>query len=395
MRTKLLNTPHILFYAIMIKILLLIDYSSEFDRKLLRGLVRYSKENGPWLFYRLSSYYGDLLGKKGLLKWVKEWKADAIVGQLKGGGLDSLKDLGIPVVLQNYRRRSVTFSNLTGDYIGTGVMAAQFFINKRFKNFAFFGVKGLVWSDERREGYREEIEKAGGKFYCLESESHDDIDRQSVSGWLEALPKPIALFCCDDAHALFISETCKINGVKIPDEISLLGVDNDELMCNISDPPISSIELDVEKGGYLIGKYILQQISGKLKENFNVVIKPVRIELRRSTEKFNIQDPYIRRALRYIEDNFTSNIHIDSILSGVPLSRRNFELKFKKETGTTIYQYILRCRCEHLADLLVRTDRPIIEIAYEAGFADYNNLSRTFKKFMNCSPLEYRNKFSV
>lgn len=379
----------------MIKILLLIDYSSEFDRKLLRGLVRYSKENGPWLFYRLSSYYGELFGKEGLLKWVQEWKADAIVGQWKGSDVDFLKELGIPVVLQNYRHRSITFSNLTGDYIGTGVMAARFFIKKRFKNFAFFGVKGLVWSDERRDGYKKEVERHGGKFFCIESESQDEIDRKTVSDWLESLPKPVALFCCDDAHALFISETCKINEVKIPDEISLLGVDNDELMCNISDPPISSIELDVEKGGYLIGKYILQQISKKLKENFNVVIKPVRIELRRSTEKFNISDPYIKQAVKYIDENFSSDIRTDSILSGIPLSRRNFELRFKKETGTTIYQYILRCRCEHLANLLATTDRPVIEVAYEAGFSDYNNISRTFKKFMKCSPLEYRNKFSV
>lgn len=377
----------------MIRILLLIDYSSEFDRKLLRGLVRYSKENGPWLFYRMSSYYADLLGKEGLLEWARTWQADAIIGQWKRDDVNFLKELEIPVVLQNYHHRSTIFSNLTGDYEGTGAMAANFFIKKMYNNFAFFGINGLVWSDERREGFKKEVEKHGGDFYYLEFDIYSTVNRTAVSDWLKALPKPVALFCCDDAHALFISETCKINGIHIPEEISLLGVDNDDLMCSISDPPISSIVLDVEEGGYMIGKKIHSRITGELTENFNVVIEPTRIELRQSTERININDSNVLRVITYIEDNFGTDIKIDSIIDDVPLSRRSLEVRFKKETGTTIYQYILRCRCEHLAYMLVTTNRPIIEIAYEAGFTDYNNIARVFKKFYGCSPVEYRSKF--
>ena len=146
----------------MIKILLLIDYSSEFDRKLLRGLVQYSKENGPWLFYRLPSYYSAMYGEQGILKWAKEWKADAIIGQWNNDTIDLQKELNIPVVLQNYHHRSVTYSNLTGDYKGTGRMAAQFFAKRMFRNFAYFGVKGVVWSDERSQGYRQEVKRMVG-----------------------------------------------------------------------------------------------------------------------------------------------------------------------------------------------------------------------------------------
>ena len=164
-------------------------------------------------------------------------------------------------------------------------------------------------------------------------------------------------------------------------------------MCSISDPPISSIVLDVEEGGYMIGKKIHSRITGELTENFNVVIEPTRIELRQSTERININDSNVLRVITYIENNFSKDIRIDSILDDVPLSRRSLEVRFKKETGTTIYQYILRCRCEHLAYMLVTTNRPIIEIAYEAGFTDYNNIARVFKKFYGCSPVEYRSKF--
>ena len=243
----------------MIKILLLIDYSSEFDRKLLRGLVQYSKENGPWLFYRLPSYYSAMYGEQGILKWAKEWKADAIIGQWNNDTIDLQKELNIPVVLQNYHHRSVTYSNLTGDYKGTGRMAAQFFAKRMFQNFAYFGVKGVVWSDERCQGYRQEVKRIGGEYFSFESDKQEDEIRMEVSQWLQELPKPVALFCCDDAHALFISETCRMTNIRIPEEVALLGVDNDELMCNISDPPISSIELEVERGGYSIGRLIHQQ----------------------------------------------------------------------------------------------------------------------------------------
>ena len=312
----------------MIKILLLIDYSSEFDRKLLRGLVQYSKENGPWLFYRLPSYYSAMYGERGILEWAKKWKADAIIGQWNSNTVDLLKELNIPVVLQNYHHRSLTYSNLTGDYKGTGRMAAQFFAKRMFRNFAYFGVKDVVWSDERCEGYRQEVKRTGGSFFCFESDKQEDEIRMEVSDWLGQLPKPVALFCCDDAHALFISETCKISNIHIPEEIALLGVDNDDLICNISDPPISSIELEVERGGYSIGRLIHQQIKKEHEGTFNIVINPIRIELRQSTEKHNIKDPYILEVVKYIDTHYSSDLTIESLLAHIPLSRRNFAVKF-------------------------------------------------------------------
>jgi len=333
-----------------------------------------------------------MYGEQGILKWAKEWKADAIIGQWNNDTIDLQKELNIPVVLQNYHHRSVTYSNLTGDYKGTGRMAAQFFAKRMFRNFAYFGVKGVVWSDERCEGYRQEVKRIGGEFFSFESDKQEDEIRMEVSQWLQELPKPVALFCCDDAHALFISETCRMNNIHIPEEIALLGVDNDELMCNISDPPISSIELEVERGGYSIGRLIHQQIKKEHEGTFNIVINPIRIELRQSTEKHNIKDPYILEVVKYIDSHYSSDLTIESLLANIPLSRRNFEVKFKNAMNTSIYQYILNCRCNHLADLLLTTDRPLADLAIEVGFKDYNNISRVFKKYKGCSPLEYRQK---
>lgn len=381
----------------MKRILILIDYSSEFSRRLLRGLIQYSQEHGPWMFYRLPAYYKALYGKEGIVEWAKEWKADAIIARWDHEGTNLLATLNIPILLQNYKQRSPYFSNLTGDYSGTGELAAKFFIKRRYRHFAFYGNKGVVWSRERSEGFRREVENVGGNYYYFESDningeewntSHIELDK-----WLLSLPKPVGLFACDDSFALIVSQICTINNIRIPEDVSLLGVDNDELICHLSDPPISSIVTDVEKGGYEAGRLIDRMINGEIKEPFNIIIKPTRIELRKSTEKYDISNDYITQIVNYIEDNFTLDINIEGLTKLVPLSRRNMEVKFKDEMGTSIYQFILSCRIDYFANLLLTTDRTLFDLALESGFNDCKNISRIFKRIKGCTPVEFRKKF--
>ncbi len=119
----------------MKKILLLTDFSSGYSRSLLHGIVRYSKEYGPWVFYRMPQYYRELYGDAGVVRWAKKWKADAIIAQLGNIDLDKLNKLKIPIIIQNYRERAAKICNITGDYFKTGVMAAEFFLSRGFSNF--------------------------------------------------------------------------------------------------------------------------------------------------------------------------------------------------------------------------------------------------------------------
>ena len=381
----------------MIKILLVIDYSSEFSRRLMRGLIKYSKENGPFIFYRLPSYYKTLYGKDGIVEWAKERKADAIIALWDHEKTNRLKQLNIPVLLQNYKERSNFYSNITGDYFGTGEMAAKFFIQRKFKNFAFYGNKGVVWSRERAHGFKSEVERNGGDYFYFESEnlrggewteSHVLLDK-----WLLSLPKPVAIFACDDNFALQVSEICKMNHIKIPQDVSLLGVDNDDLICNLSDPPISSIGLDVEKGGFEAGRLIHQLIKKEKTDPFNIIINPTRIELRQSTELYNIEDDYIEKIVKHIVKRFNKEISIDDLSEIVPLSRRNLEIRFKNEMGTSIYQFILELRIDHFSNLLLSTDRSLFDLALESGFNDCKNISRICKKFKGATPVEFREKW--
>lgn len=383
----------------MFKILLFTDFASGYSRNILKGMVKYAKEQGGWSFQRIPLYYRTIYGEKGILDWAKRWKADAIIALLKDVNIELLNDLQIPIIVQNYRDRHQYVSNLTGDYFGTGVMAARFFINKGYRHFAYYGFKGSVWSRERAEGYRDEITKHNYPLHIFD-ETPSDKEEWSyglieLAEWLEQLPKPIALFACDDQFALHISETCSIYNIKVPDEIAILGVDNDELLCNISAPPLSSITVDAVNGGYQAGKLLHQLINKEIPEPVNIVVEPLRIENRASTDKYAVSDKHIRHILSYIEQHYANPVSVTDLVNQVPLSRRVLEKKFKAETGDTLYQYMQNYRVNIFKRLLLTTDDSLLDIALQSGFDNYKNVSRVFKKYNTLSPSEYRQRYKA
>ena len=185
-----------------------------------------------------------------------------------------------------------------------------------------------------------------------------------------------------------------MSNIDIPDEISLIGVDNDELICNLSNPTISSIITNDEKGGYLTGKLLHQAIKNNDITPFNVIIEPIRIELRQSTEKYNFTNKYVTQLIEHIDNNITSNFSVDELIEIVPLSRRNLENKFKEATGCSVYQFILDKKVEYIANELLTTDKSLLEIAIEVGFNDVRNAYRIFKNKTGYTPMNYRDKFT-
>ena len=383
----------------MIKILLLTDFSSGYSRSLLENVVRYAREVGPWAFYRMPLYFRELYGDEGVVEWAKKWGADAIIAQFSDIDLSVLNQLNIPIIVQNYKERSSGISNLTGDYFGTGVIAANFFLHKGYKSFAYYGLTDTVWGRERGEGFKKIVSNKGYEVYEFNNRKRVpsekwSFDVEQVSRWLLSLPKPIALFACDDYYALQITEVCKMYDISIPEEIAVLGVDNDKLLCNISDPQLSSIELDIENGGYEAGKLLHQFIEKKIIAPVDIIIKPVRIVPRASTERFAVSDRHIEQLLQYIDNNYQNPLSVDELTQIIPFSRRVLEKKFKRETGTSVYQYLLDLRIEKFADLLITTDLPLIEAATRSVFTDYKNISRIFTKAKEMTPLQYRKRFT-
>ena len=384
----------------MIKILLLLDFAEEYHKNLLQGIIRYSREFGPWVFFRMPIYYRETIGIDGILKWAKDWGAKGLIGQLHNNSeIWKFTNEGISVIAQDFQERFKDVPNITGAYHQTGRLGAEYFLRKGFKNFAFYGFKNIVWSRERAEGFEEKIKEAGYSVHYFEHRKSRSMDLwyykpSLLSKWLKSLPKPTALMTCDDNQGLHITEASRHAGIRIPEDVAVLGVDNDENICFLSDPPLSSISSDVEKGGYEAARVMQQMITAGKTNSDNIIVKPTHIITRASTDIYSTDDELIVKTLKYIHLNIDKNIKVGQVLKEVPLCRRSLEKRFIITTGYPVYKYIYQLRIEKFMKKLLETDMTITEIAHELGFEDTKNISRQFKQMKGLTPLEYRKKFS-
>ena len=380
----------------MIRLLIISDFTESFSHKLLAGIVDYSRRKEQWIVRRMPPSYKAQIGIPGLLRLSKEWDMDAILGQFEPtDDLTMLTDNGIVVVAQDFKQRFASVPNVTGDYIGTGKMAARFFIDRGFKNFGFFGFNDVCWSDERCEGFRREVEAAGfgSSFYAYRMQEIDMVwyyQRNRLREWLQSIPKPIAIMACDDNQGENLIEACHSIGIKIPSEVSVMGVDNDETLCSLGSTTLSSIQVDIEEGGRQTAALLERLVTDPSAPAKDVVLQPMKIVNRMSTAAFATQDQQILRAILFIHRNVRRKISVADVTAEAALSRRLLERRFKDVTGKTLYEYITELKLKDFADQLVETDEQVMTIALSMGENDTKSISRRFKQLYGCTPLQWR-----
>ena len=379
----------------MIKILLLTDYTQESERRFLNGFVKYTDTQGGCIFYPMSHLISKTRdNSKEIIKIAKKFKVDAILGLWHNINVGEARKLNIPIFLRTYKQVYNEFPMLTGHYREFGAFAADYFLKQNFTNYAFIGMKDILWSVSRYEGYSEQINLMKKvNTHCYEVEDFQN-EIEEISAWLHSLPKPIAMFACNDFMARQVTEICQMNGIRIPEDISLLGVDNDEFMCNISSPTLSSIKLNFEKHGYEIAQTLFKMVAEKKTWPARIPVEAIGVVERMSTNRKIIADPYIREIVDFISRNYTQDIDIRKLTSFIPLSRRAIEMKFKKEMHPyTISSYIMKLRMEHFCRLLESSELPVSTAADRSGFIDNSNFSTLFKKYKGMTPTEYRKKY--
>ncbi|MDR0575337.1 MAG: DNA-binding transcriptional regulator [Tannerella sp.] len=385
----------------MLRVILLTDLSEEYAKNLLKGIVRYSNRHEPWVLCKMPLSYRAEHAVEGVLAWAKKWKADGIIAQFYNtDNVSVFRENGIAAIAQDFKLRFTEIPNITGAHKETGWMGADYFIRKGFKNFAFYGFSGIVWSFERCEGFLEEITRhhLEKNFYEYRNTDFKELwyyETAPLAAWLKILPKPVALMACDDNQGHHIAEVCKQCGIKIPEEIAILGVDNDEAVCSLSSTPLSSVNQAVEKGGYETARLMEMMIKNPNASYDDVVIRPTHITTRQSTDIYATADKYISIVLKYIHQHTNKKLRIDDLTRLVPLSRRLLETRFKQETGMPVHTYITNLRIERFSHYLLETDAPITEIVDQTEFSDYKNIARQFKKIKGCTPSEYRIRNSI
>jgi LacI family transcriptional regulator len=378
------------------KILLLVNFSEEYGRGLLNGIAKYSRLFGPLNFCRIPLINGNKKELKNVIAWAKAWGADGIIAQIENErAYEKLLQLGIPIIAQDTNERFIGIPNITGLYKKTGQMAASYFIEKGFKNFAFYGFENMVWSRERCEGYCEKAKEYGFEVHVYQHPKEEtpplwSYKESSLSDWLKGLPKPIAIMTCDDNQGQHVTEACKAVGINVPEQVSVLGVDNDLSICNLSDPPLSSISLNTEKAGFETAQLLSKLIANKDYEYQDIYVEALQIVTRRSTDFLAVDDKEISKALHFIYYNFKERISVDDVVNATALSRRVLEKRFQSVLKRSVLDEINSLRIKQVKQLLIETELSITEISDFCGYTDIKNLSRYFRRHEEINPLEYR-----
>jgi len=387
------------------KVILLIDKSGALGRGLLKGIARYSQLHGHWLVFDEQTFCFSKNSAASPIREIRNFGADGII-MPRSTIKEDILALGLPCIISELRVQmpSIPYErvgsfNILGDDLAAGKMAAEHFLDRGFKNFAFCGHDRVFWSEERASGFTKRIEQAGftTSIYNQPATRRRPNSRQKqqrvLSQWLNSLPKPAAVMACNDEHARIVLNLCKTAGISVPYEIAVLGVDNDELLCSLANPALSSVALNTERAGYQAAELLDRLMSYETIPYKDIIVQPTIVVQRLSTDTIAIAEPEVKKAVKFITDNATRAISVRDVVESTGPSRREMERRFRKFLGITIHKQIRKARAGQIAKMLAETNLTVSEIAILLGFNGVEHIARYFKKEYGINPTQYRKRY--
>jgi LacI family transcriptional regulator len=377
---------------------LLVETSNGYSRGLLEGIVAYTKQRANWSIYLSEQERGAMPPK-----WLNAWKGDGIIARVETAEIGNrLKKFEVPIVDLSATRHLPSAPWADTDDQSIARLAFEHFKERGFKYFAYCGDPGFAWSVARCACFKQLVQQSGIDFFEHEaiarydSKYSWDREKKRLAFWLRSLPRPTAIMACYDFKAQEVLDVCRELQIAVPEEIAVLGVDDDQLLCELAEPPLSSIIPDTQKTGFEAALLLDRMMDGeKVAIDQPLLTKPLGIQIRASTDILAIEDREIASALRYIRLHANENIRVTDILKEIPLSRRVFEARFRKALGRTPHDEIQRIRIQRVKELLQSTDLSIGQIALRTGFEHAEYLAAAFKREAKLSPSEYRREHAI
>lgn len=382
--------------ADMPKVALLVETARGYGRQFLRGVTRYARLHGPWGFYVTPGDFAQALPQ------MRQWGGTGIIARIETpAAARAILAARLPTIAldldETQLRRGSRLSRLSevaSDSHGAAVVAAEHLLERRFPHYAFVG-DGRVWSRRRQAGFCQCVQAAGftPAVYTPARGPGRAWDREQkvLAQWLQRLPKPVGLMACNDDRGRQVLEACRAAGIAVPEEIAVIGVDNDELLCELSDPPLSSVALNAEGGGYQAAELLARMMQGNPPAHpARLVVEPLRVITRRSTDITALDDADVAAALRFVQLHAGRPLRIEDIVDHVQISRRALEIRFHKALGRTIHDEIQRARLERAKRLLQETALPVPKVAEAAGYASPSYLIQVFRQHVGLTPAKYR-----
>lgn len=383
------------------EVILILERSRAYGRRLIRGIVRYAKTHDPWLFHMEPEFYRH--SPRRPQDWITSLQADGIIAHLGDGrAIRSVMGLGVPAIITSIREPAAQTHAIETDDEAIGRMAVDYFLGRGFHHFAYCGFDEMHWSKRRGESFRRTVTEAGRDIRVYEQPRRRNLrtgedEEPFLTDWLRSLPRPTALLTCNDDRGRQVLIACRAARLEVPDDIAILGVDDDEFVCETTHPQLSSINLGVEAAGYAAATLLgdLMTEPKRNRDNERIVISPLYVAERQSTDVLATKDREVAAALRFIRERVREMVQVSDVARAVGLSVRTLQQRFSKVTGHSVHDEIKRTRVDHMARLLVSTNFSITEIARLFQCAEVNNISRYFRQQTGLTPSQYRKTHSV
>ncbi len=374
------------------RVALIIETSVIYGRRILRGVARYLRSHHRWSVFLEQHELGARPPD-----WLSSGTWDGILSRPTDPNLARLfRKMKVPVVDLNDLHENLGFPWVGSDHYAIGRLGASHLLERSFRHLAFCGFSGELWAAQRRDGFRDAVEAQNLPVSVYESPWRGpdapqwDKDIHDIVRWLQRLPQPLAVMTCNDVRGLHVLDACARLGALVPEQVAVVGVDNEEILCELCTPPLSSVEPDPERIGYAAAELLDALMAGKPPKQTRIAFDPIQVVRRRSTEALAIEDPVVAGAMRYIREQAVFGCSVSDVLRHVRVSRTVLERRFRQSLKRSPHAEILNSRLTRVKQLLTETDFTLEHIAELSGFEHPEYLSVVFKRMCGVTPGKYR-----
>lgn len=363
---------------------LLIETSNAYARGLLAGIMAYVRQHQPWSIYLPELGRGDVPPR---------WRGDGIIARIETKAIArTVARTGLPVVDVSAGRHIRSIPWVETDDLQIARLAVDHLLERGFRHLAFCGESRFNWSRGRAEHFLK-LARASGAATDLYESSGTEVwskEHHALLDWVRRLEKPVGIMACYDIKAQQLLDVCRENGVAVPEEVAVIGVDNDPLLCSLTTPPLSSVIPNTHRTGYEAAALLGRMMNGERIAPKGHLIPPIGVETRQSTDVLALADREIASAVRFIREHACDGATIRDLLKVVPLSRRVMESRYQRATGRTPHQDLVRFRIDRVKQLLTETEHSLERIATLAGFDHPEYMSVAFRRETGTTPGKYR-----
>ena len=371
---------------------LLIETTRSYTRGLLRGVRRYMSERGPWSVY---------LEMRALESpppaWLRGWRGDGILTRTGSQAMaDAVRQTRVPAVELRATKLRHRLPFVGVDNGALGSMVAEHLLDRGFRQFAVYDLDTERFFEERRDNFVQTVQARGCECQVYHAPEHRErpskweAHQDALARWVRRLPKPVGIMACTDQLGFWLLDACRRAEVAVPEEAAVVGVENDQALCTMASPPLSSVRFNADRIGYEAAALLDKLMAGRRPPRRNLLVPPLGIVTRQSSDVVAIEDRQVAAAVRFIREHAARPITVEHVLETVRLSRSSLERRMRLSLGRSPKAEIARARLNFIRQLLIETDMPIEAIARRAGFKHPQYLGAMFRREAGQTPGQYR-----